>query len=138
MEHNSFCSILKFCHPSLLDRDIPRHHTICTEIVWHAEIAEERVHEKLKNIPSRISFTFDTWTSAPRDPYLLLTAHFIDAPADHPNTRELKSDQLIFQEIKGRHTGNNMGDILGCVLDRYNLCGKVMSSCYSLYIRPLP
>ncbi|KAF8263686.1 hypothetical protein EI94DRAFT_1703818 [Lactarius quietus] len=67
VERDSFHSILKFCHPSLLDRDIPHCHTICTEIVQCAVIAEESVHEKLKNIPSRISFTFDAWTSAPGD-----------------------------------------------------------------------
>jgi hypothetical protein len=86
---------------------------------------EGRVRENLKNLPSKISFTFDAWTSAPGDPYLSLTAHFIDAPVDRPNTWELKTDQLIFQEIQGRHTGTNMGDILSRALDRYGLRGKV-------------
>ena len=34
-------------------------------------------------------------------------------------------DQLIFQQIEGRHTGKNMADILSCALDRYQLHGKV-------------
>jgi hypothetical protein len=79
----------------------------------------------MEKISSKISFTFDAWTSTPGDPYLSLTAHYIDAPADCPDAWELKSEQLIFQEIQGRHTGKNMADLLGCALDRYGLRGKV-------------
>lgn len=125
MDRGSFRRLLKFCRPSLLERDIPHRHALRAEILQRAEIAECRVRENLKRVPSKISFTFDAWTSAPGDPYLSLTSHFIDAPADHPNAWELKSDQLIFQEIQGRHTGKNMADILSRALDRYDLCGKV-------------
>jgi hypothetical protein len=79
----------------------------------------------MKKVTSKISFTFDVWTLAPGDPYISITAHYIDAPADRPNAWELKSEQLIFQEIKGRHTGKNMGDIISRALDRYELHGKV-------------
>jgi hypothetical protein len=88
---------------------------------------EGQVCENLKNVPSKISFTFDAWMSAPGDPYLSLTAHFIAVPIDRPNAWELKTDQLIFQEIQGRHMGINIGDILSCALDRYDLRGKVRS-----------
>ena len=95
------------------------------EVLRCAEIAEGRVCENLEQVPSKISFTFDAWTSAPGDPYISLTAHYIDAPADHPTAWELRCDQLLFQEIQGRHTGKNMGDILSQAMDRYNLRGKV-------------
>jgi hypothetical protein len=64
-------------------------------------IAEGRVHENMKKVPSKISFTFDAWTSASGDPYLLLTTHYINVPADHPNAWEMKSEQLLFQEMQG-------------------------------------
>ena len=48
-----------------------------------------------------------------------------NVPADSPTAWELKSDQLIFQEIEGRHTGKNMSDILSHALDKYGLRGKV-------------
>jgi hypothetical protein len=127
VDRGSFCRLLKFCRPSLSERDIPHRQTLRAEIVRRAGIVEGQVCENLKNVPSKISFTFDTWTSAPGDPYLSLTAHFIAAPIDRPNAWELKTDQLIFQEIQGRHTGTNMGDILSCALDRYDLRGKVRS-----------
>jgi hypothetical protein len=79
----------------------------------------------MEKISSKISFTFDAWTSAPGDPYLSLTAHYIDAPVDFPDVWELKSEQLIFQEIHRRHTGKNMADLLGRALDRYGLHSKV-------------
>jgi hypothetical protein len=84
-------------------------------------IAEGTIHKNLKRIPSKISFMFDAWMSALGDPYLSLTAHFIDAPANSLT----KSDQLICQEIEGWHMGKNMSDILSSALDKYGLCGKV-------------
>ena len=79
----------------------------------------------MNEIPSKISFTFNTWTSAPGDPYLSLTAHYIDAPVDSPSAWELKTEQLIFQQIEGRHTSKNMANILSHTLNRYQLGGKV-------------
>ena len=127
VDRGSFRQLLKFCWPSLSERDIPHRHALRVEILRRAEIAEGRVRENLKRVPSKISFTFDAWTSAPGDPYLSLTAHFIDAPTDRPDAWELKTDQLLFQEIKGRHTGTNMADILGRALERYDLRDKVRS-----------
>jgi hypothetical protein len=76
-------------------------------------------------VPSKISFTFDAWTSTSGDPYLSLTAHYIHMPVDQLNAWVLKSEQLLFQEIKGRHTGKNIAEILGDALDRYKLNHKV-------------
>jgi hypothetical protein len=131
VDRGSFRRLLKFCRPSLSERDIPHRQKLRAEIVRRAAIVEGSVRENLKNVPSKISFTFDAWTSAPGDPYLSLTAHYIAAPIDRPNAWELKTDQLLFQEIQGRHTGKNMGDILSRALDRYDLHGKVRSLSHS-------
>jgi hypothetical protein len=125
VDRGSFRRLLKFCWPSLSERDILHRQTIRKEILRRAHIAEGRVHDNMNKIPSKISFTFDAWTSAPGDPYLSLTAHYIDTPVDHPSDWQLKSEQLIFQQIEGRHTRKNMADILGHALDRYCLHGKV-------------
>jgi hypothetical protein len=133
VEQGSFRQLLKFCQPSISERDILHRHTLQAEILQRADIAEEMVHNNLKNVPSKVFFTFDAWTSVPGDPYLSLTAHYIDALADHPNAWELKCDQLIFQEIDRRHTGKNMGEILGRALSRYDLHGKVCPSTNFLF-----
>ncbi|KAF8270572.1 hypothetical protein EI94DRAFT_1798065 [Lactarius quietus] len=91
VDRSSFHQLLKFCRPLLLEQDIPHRHALHVEILRHAEIAKCRVRDNLKKVPSKISFTFDAWTSTPGDPYRSLTSHIIDAPADHPNAWELKS-----------------------------------------------
>jgi hypothetical protein len=133
IDRPSFRSLLLFCRPSLSEKDIPHRQTLRKEILRRVDIAEGRVRENMKKVPSKISFTFDAWTSASGDPYMSLTAHYIDAPADRPDAWELKSEQLIFQEIHGRHTGKNMGDLLTCALDRYELRGKVRFSSLSFF-----
>jgi hypothetical protein len=124
VDHDSFRH-LKFCRPSLLEKDILHRHVIRKEILWCVNVAEGRVCENMNKIPSKISFTFDAWTSVPGDPYLSLTAHYIDAPIDFPSAWKLKTEQLVFQQIEGRHTRKNMAEILSCALDRYQLQGKV-------------
>jgi hypothetical protein len=112
--------------PSLSDKDILHCKSLRAEILWQAHITEERVCESMNQVPSKISFTFDVWTSALGDPNISLTVHYIHAPADHPNAWELKSEQLLFQVIQGRHTGKNMVEILGSALDRFKLHSKVI------------
>ncbi len=57
-----------------------------------------------------------------------ITGHYIDAPADRPKDWELKTEQLSFEEIKGRHTGKNMAEILVRTVDQYRIHGKVSCS----------
>jgi hypothetical protein len=69
--------------------------------------------------------TFDSWTSEPGDPFLSVTAHYIDSPADKPQEWELKTEQLAFRLIKGNHSGANIGGILIEVIDKYDIRKKV-------------
>jgi hypothetical protein len=124
-----------------LDKDIPKRKTIRADILRRAQLAEKKVRDKLKvclrqitfyllspfaqGLASKISFTFDAWTSEPGDPYLSITAHYIDAPPDRPMDWELKTDQLAFKYIEGRHTGKNMSTILIDTVDQYDIRGKV-------------
>ena len=79
-------------------------------------------------VPSKISFTFDAWTSEPGDPYLSVTTHYIHAPADAPKEWELKTEQLAFKSIEGQHTGKNMANILiNSAIDWYDIQGKVLT-----------
>jgi hypothetical protein len=96
------------------------------EILWQVGIAKDLVYENVKRVPFKVFSTFDTWTSAPGDPYILLTAHYIDSPPDYLNVWNLKSKQLLFQVTQGQHTGNNMGEILCHALEQYRLHDKVM------------
>lgn len=68
---------------------------------------------------------FDAWTSKPGDPYLSVTAHYITAPPDKPDDWVLRTEQLAFKCIEGRHTGKNMARILADIIDCYGLRKKV-------------
>ena len=125
IERGGFRRLLKFCRPSLAEKDIPHCQTLRADILQRAHIAEEQVRKCMNETPGKISFTFDAWTSTPGDPYISLTAHYIHSPVDHPNAWELRTEQLLFQEIQGRHTGKILGEILNSALDRYHLYGKV-------------
>jgi hypothetical protein len=72
-----------------------------------------------------VSFTFDLWTSAAGDPYISITGHYIDASPDGSHQWELKTEQLAFKNVEGRHTGKNIAKILVETVDRYELRGKV-------------
>jgi hypothetical protein len=113
----SFRHLIKYCQPSISDSDIPHRTTLRAEILCSACIAVEKVQEKLNTLPSKVSLTFDAWTSQPGDPYLSIMGHYINAPADCLKDWQLRTEQLLFEEIKGRHTGKNMAEILVCTVD---------------------
>jgi len=55
------------------------------------------------------------------DPYLAITAHYIDAPADQLTNWSLKSKLLGFEELKGSHSGVNVSTKIVEVLDQYEI-----------------
>lgn len=58
----------------------------------------------LKNIPGRISFTLDAWTSTNCLPFLGITGHWIN------KNWELKETIIDFFKLAGAHTGENLAD----------------------------
>ena len=90
-----------FTRPSLSEGDIPHQTKIQEEILCRAHNAEVKVCTALADIKGKVSFTFDTWTSAAQDPYLSVTAHYITAPEDQPCDWVHKSEQLVFTHFEG-------------------------------------
>lgn len=125
-DKGAFRRLLTYTRPGLSEKDIPHRHKVREEIIRRAKIVESRIRECLKEIPGRASFTFDSWTSDSGNPYLSVTGHYIDAPADAPHEWELKCEQLSFTSIEGNHSGENIGNILVRVVDRFELRKKVL------------
>ena len=73
-------------------------------------------------MPGKISITFDAYTSSAFDPYLAITAHYIDAPPDGP--WRLTSDVLAFEHVPGAHNGANLASVITCVVDRFGFRSK--------------
>ncbi|KAG2741064.1 hypothetical protein P692DRAFT_20688592, partial [Suillus brevipes Sb2] len=65
--------LLQYLQSSLSDRDIPHRTKTRDEILEWAQLAIQRVKEKLKQVDSKISITFDSWTSEPGVPFLSVT-----------------------------------------------------------------
>jgi hypothetical protein len=64
-------------------------------------ISHPEVHSHhLQNILGQISITMDTWTSSAYDPYLAITAHYINSPPNQLNEWSLKCDLLGFAKLK--------------------------------------
>lgn len=82
----------------------------------------------VQDIPGKVSFTFDAWTSDPGDLFLSVTGHYIHSPPENPNDWKLKTEQLAFSPIEGRHSGANMANLLVRTVDRYSLRKKVSPS----------
>lgn len=79
----------------------------------------------VQDIPGKVSFTFDAWTSDPGDPFLSVTGHYIHAPPERPNAWKLRTKQLAFAPMEGRHSGANMANLLTRTVDCYGLHKKV-------------
>ena len=71
--------------------------------------------KKFRVLNSRVSFTFDTGTSKAFDPYLTVTAHWID------DNWDLHDQVLVFWEIVGDHSGQNTVALLIAILGEYGL-----------------
>ncbi|PPQ85072.1 hypothetical protein CVT26_005196 [Gymnopilus dilepis] len=125
VEKSSFRALLTYQRPAMNDSDIPHRTKLREEIVYKAEVAIDRLKEHFKTIPGKISITFDAWTSKAYDPFLAITAHYIDSPKDQPREWQLKSKVLAFEALKGRHTGANMATTISEVLDQYEINDKL-------------
>jgi hypothetical protein len=79
----------------------------------------------VQELPGKVSFTFDSWTSRSGDPFLALTAHYIESSAAKPLQWELRANLIGFIPIVGNHSGLNQArHILRCI-DRVHLRAKV-------------
>jgi len=78
---------------------------------------------------------FDAWTSKSYDLYLTITAHYIDSPPDQPYEWQLKSKVLGFEELRGRHSGENMATMISEVLDGYDIKDKVRNCVLYFWVK---
>ena len=87
----------------------------------------------MQDIPRQISITFDAWTSGTSDPYLAVTAHYINSPDTHPNDWALRLRILGYTEIQGNHSGANTAAVILHVVDRYGIQEKVCNQSNARY-----
>jgi hypothetical protein len=77
------------------------------------------VTEILAAAPGRIHLTFDGWTAPNGIPILGVHAHFFDAGD------VLRKPLLALKQLRGRHTGENVANVVLDVLSHFNIQEKI-------------
>ena len=68
-----------------------------------------------KSLVSRISLTFDVWTSCTSEGYISLTAHYVDA------NWKLNSKMLNFSHFPPPHSGREMTKFIYSFLEEWGI-----------------
>jgi len=81
-----------------------------------------------QDLPSLVSFTFNTWTSELLDAYIIITAYYIYSPPKDPMKWSLEANIIGLASIVGGHTRYNTAYIVTPIVDCYSLWRKVCLS----------
>jgi len=81
---------------------------------------KERIKNILKDLPGKISFTTDCWTSPSTKSFMSITAHFIN------HNWELQHILLDFIEMYDSHTGLNIRNTFVSGLESFSIENKVI------------
>ena len=117
LENQYFRELLLFLNPALLNH-LPKAARTIRSWVMNAFISKkQQLREDLYHSRSRISISFDLWTSP--NPYAILgvVAMWIDA------TGKRRVTVLGMRRICGEHTGENLGSVVLELLKEYNIVG---------------
>lgn len=117
LENRYFRELLFFLNPALMNH-LPKAARTIRSWVMNAFISKkQQLGEDLHHSRSRISISFDLWTSP--NPYAILgvVAMCIDA------TGKRRSTVLGMRRVYGEHTGENVGSVVLELLKEYNING---------------
>ncbi|KAJ6643914.1 putative AC transposase [Pseudolycoriella hygida] len=112
VEQESFLEMIAILNPAAI--------TISSTTVKRDIIAkfEEKVKEMvayLKEVPGKLSFTIDAWTSKNVLPFMAIRAHWINSEWVYETVL------LDFWHIEGSHKGTNFGEIFLKCLERFEI-----------------
>ena len=90
-------NFINFVHTLYPDAMLVSADTVKRKIIDLYKTNISKIQEVFKNIPGKISFTIDIWTSPSNKSFLSLTAHYID------KNWELKNVLVDFIQIFGKN-----------------------------------
>ncbi|RFN45157.1 putative ac transposase [Fusarium flagelliforme] len=117
LENRYFRELLFFLNPALLNH-LPKAAKTIRSWVMDAFLSKkQRLREDLQRSRSRISISFDLWTSP--NPYAILgvIAMWIDT------TGKRRTTVLSIRRVYGEHTGENLGSVVLELLKEYDIGG---------------
>lgn len=120
LENPYFRELLFFLNPALLNH-LPKAARTIRSWVLNAFISKkQQLRDDLHHSRSRISISFDLWTSP--NPYAILgvVAMWIDA------TGKRRSTVLGLRRVYGEHTGENVGSIIIELVKEYDIDGDLI------------
>jgi hypothetical protein len=125
LENQYFRELLFFLNPALLNH-LPKAAKTIRNWVMDAFLSKkQRLREDLQRSRSRISISFDLWTSP--NPYAILgvIAMWIDT------TGKRQTTVLGIRRVYGEHTGENLGSVVLELLKEYDIGGdQIGCSCW--------
>lgn len=116
VEEPDFINFIHSLHPTT---KIPSADTIKSYISNFYKTDKEKVQKILSNIPGKISFTIDCWTSPSAKSFLSITAHYIN------KDWELQHILLDFIEMFDSHTGQHLKETFVTGLENFSIEKKV-------------
>ncbi|KAG7425131.1 putative AC transposase [Fusarium oxysporum f. sp. raphani] len=117
LENRYFRELLFFLNPALLNH-LPKAAKTIRSWVMDAFLSKkQRLREDLQRSRSRISISFDLWTSPNPYPILGVIAMWIDT------TGKRRTTVLGIRRVYGEHTGENLGSVVLELLKEYDIGG---------------
>ena len=117
VEEPNFIEFVHSLRPTAL---IPSADTVKRDISKLYETNIKKLRNFFQQIPGRISFTTDIWTSQSAKSFLSLTAHFIN------KKWKLQNVIVDFIQIYGSHTGENIKNTFVSGLESASIGDKVI------------
>ncbi|GBC30168.2 zinc finger BED domain-containing protein RICESLEEPER 2-like [Rhizophagus irregularis DAOM 181602=DAOM 197198] len=117
VEENCFINFVYSLYPSA---KIPSADTIKNKIMTYYEEDKVKMKALLKDLPGKVSFTMDCWTSPSTKSFLSITAHFINKEWN------LQNIIIDFIQTQDSHTGSNIKDAFLLGISNMSLESKIM------------
>lgn len=116
IEHKYFRDLLLYIAPALEPYLVASANTLKSWIFAEFEHGKHKIAECLQASKSRVHLSFDGWTSPfSSRGYLAIVAHYLDKDL------RICSVLIALKRMKGRHTGENMADLLVQTINEYDL-----------------
>ena len=114
----SFQELVYLMHP---DAKLPSNDTARRDIAKLFKEEKERVGALLRDVPGRLSFTADVWTSPNGQAFLGITVHWID------RNWKIRSLLMDIPPISGKHSGENLCGIFKRACDEFGVLPKLLA-----------
>jgi hypothetical protein len=118
IEAPSFRMLLRLLKP---DVPLPSATSLRRDLDLGYQHAFKRMRSLLHDAPGKLSFTVDGWTSPNMQPFLGITAHWVDSEW------RLREALLDFAPLSGSHSGEYLASVFIAACDRFVVLPKILA-----------